>query len=240
MMCERYSNLQTPEEIAALYGATDPLPRHMDSAPGYNIAPPQFRVIVRQAVWPDGMPRADRGRELVSARFGLANTWLKTTRRLTRTSINAACENLRSSPLYRGSFSQRRCIVPATSWYEWQKTGRRARQAWVVRPHKTSFGMAGIWSSLRLAGGERLESFAIVTVPAVEALQHIDARMPGVLLPSQFTPWLEGNLDVAEQQLKPFATDFEMWPVAYSVVSSRYNDQSLLAPLDPTATGQRR
>jgi putative SOS response-associated peptidase YedK len=86
--------------------------------PSYNVCPTDVMPIVRPA---------GNGRELVMAGWGLVPFWLKPEelRKQPYATINARSDRIQTAPTYREPFKKRRCIVPTTGWYEWQKTGAK-------------------------------------------------------------------------------------------------------------------
>jgi putative SOS response-associated peptidase YedK len=96
-------------------------------APNFNVAPTQIMPIIQPA---------GNGRELVMAGWGLVPFWMKPEQlsRSLYSTINARSEGIQTAPTYREPFKQRRCIVPATGWYEWHKSPRfdRARRVAVT------------------------------------------------------------------------------------------------------------
>lgn len=229
-MCERYSNVQGWDEMATLYGAGNARPLQA-FVPTYNAASPQFQPIVRERLRPDGSRYGISRREMVMARFGLVNSWLKEPRRINASSINAKAEMVQRSRLYRGPFRSRRCIVPATGWYAFERIGRLARQPWAVKPREGVFGFAGLWTTWRGSKYGELETFNIITTPAAPAIAAITPRMPCVLMAHEFDQWLGPDQEAVQALLKPAAAALDFWQIAACVSSSRYNDAQLLARL---------
>lgn len=79
--------------------------------PRYNIAPSQDIPAVRQY---------DSSRELVLLRWGLLPFWSK-EEKLKYSTINAKAETIHEKPAYREAFKKRRCLIPASGFYEWRK-----------------------------------------------------------------------------------------------------------------------
>src|SRR3954463_5872390 len=80
--------------------------------------------------------------------------------------------------------SRRRCLIPASGFYEWRKVGS-GKQAYYVRPAQDAlFGLAGIWDA---------QTCAILTVPANHALLSIHHRMPAIVAPQDYARWLSGD-----------------------------------------------
>ncbi|HRK19654.1 MAG TPA: SOS response-associated peptidase [Hyphomicrobiaceae bacterium] len=197
-MCSRYSLTSPHEAVRAVFRTT----RGHDYPPRYNIAPTQPVAIVRIG--------ADHKRELALVRWGLIPGWVKDPRTFT-TLINARAETLLEKPSFRSALRHRRCIVPADAFYEW--TGKPgAKQPHLIRPRSanTPMGLAGLWEHWLGADGSEMESMAIITVAANDAIAAIHDRMPAILDPGDYDAWLDtrGVKDVlAADLLQPAPVD---------------------------------
>ena len=105
--------------------------------------------------------------------------------------INARLETAAEKPLFRDSFRQRRCLIPASGWFEWD---HREKKPPKYRFHSRS--QRWIW----LAGLYRLTSdqmpvFAVVTRPAEGALSAFHDRMPLWFPPDGEAAWLGEAVD---------------------------------------------
>jgi hypothetical protein len=109
-MCGRYDNLIPRDAYAALFRPVR-VPR-LNFPPRYNVAPTDQIPIVRVD------PR-DGERELTMARWGLIPFWMKQKPKVPH--INARAETVHKLPLFREAFAKRRCLIPATGFYEWQQ-----------------------------------------------------------------------------------------------------------------------
>ncbi|MGN0773225.1 MAG: SOS response-associated peptidase [Candidatus Ventricola sp.] len=111
--------------------------------------------------------------------------------------INARSETAHEKPMFRASMLERRCLVPATHYFEWQAQGK-SRIKHAMKPDGPLIYMAGLY---RLEAGEPFASFTILTQEADERIAHIHDRMP-VLLPAQWAgEWLSQTAD-AQQLLE--------------------------------------
>lgn len=197
-MCSRYS-LTSPHEAVRAVFKTE---RGHEYPPRYNIAPTQPVAIVRIG--------ADHKRELALVRWGLIPGWVKDPRTFT-TLINARAETLLEKPSFRSALRHRRCIVPADAFYEW--TGKPgAKQPHMIRPRSANapMGLAGLWEHWLGADGSEMESMAIITVAANDAIAAIHDRMPAILDPDDYDAWLDvrGVKDVfAADLLRPAPED---------------------------------
>jgi putative SOS response-associated peptidase YedK len=106
-MCGRFSQYIPKKEIARVFDY-DGL---FDLAPRYNIAPTQ-PVAVRQT--------KDGKRKLAMLRWGLIPAWA-TDLSIASKTFNARAETIRVKPSFRDAFLRRRCLIPASGFYEWDR-----------------------------------------------------------------------------------------------------------------------
>lgn len=108
--------------------------------------------------------------------------------------INARSETAFEKAMFRKSLLERRCLVPASGYFEWKRTqaGVKTKQKYALfRPGKPIY-MAGLW---RLEQGEKLPVFVILTREAATILADIHNRMP-VILPDEICDdWLTETTD---------------------------------------------
>jgi putative SOS response-associated peptidase YedK len=213
-MCGRFT-LRTP--VPVLTGQFDlevSADRQLELfEPRYNIAPTQEIVVVR----------ADpaSGRRMASMmRWGLVPSWSKEGTK-GRPMINARAETLGEKPAFRTAYRCRRCLIPADGFYEWQQPagGRGKKQPFYIhRRDHGPFAFAGLWEKWRLRptrnaaehepspspslkgrGTEEeqltIESCAIVTTASTGALRELHDRMPVILAPNDYAPWLDPALE---------------------------------------------
>jgi len=107
-MCGRYRRTTQEEELARLYHI--PIPKQTDLPISYNIAPSQKVLTIR-------FNPETRARSLDALQWGLIPHWAKDEKNKYRT-INAKAETVAELPTYREPFRHKRCIVPATGFYE--------------------------------------------------------------------------------------------------------------------------
>ena len=87
---------------------------------------------------------ADGGRKGVNLQWGLLPSWCK-DRRIASHMINARRETLAKKPAFRSAFRKRRCLIPATGFYEWQQTPAGKQPHHIHRPDNSLFAFAGLW-----------------------------------------------------------------------------------------------
>src|SRR5205823_5812204 len=103
--------------------------------------------------------------------------------------INARAETIAEKPSFRTALKKRRCLIPASGFYEWAKTSK-AKQPYSIHPAKGElFAFAGLWETWAKEG-ELVESCTIITTAANEAMQPYHDRMPVIVSPASFADWL--------------------------------------------------
>jgi len=121
-------------------------------------------------------------------RWGLIPAW---SRDASRPSVNARAESLAERPAFRDAFRHRRCIVPASGFYEWEARGR-ARHPWVFRRHDgAAFFFAALWETWTAPGAGPLATCALITTAANPCVARIHDRMPALLDPAAARLWLD-------------------------------------------------
>lgn len=212
-MCGRYNLRATPAEIQQFFDVLR-MPEET-IRPRYNIAPTQQVPIVRLA---------EDGRECAFARWGLIPSWSKDVKIGYRL-INARAETVAEKPSFRAAFKRRRCLVPASGYYEWKKLDGKNKQPFHIRlPNDELMAFAGLWERWE-KGDEPVESFTIVTTSAAPELADLHDRMPVVLPPEVYAVWLDPDVDPATEQelLVPFEGGIESYAVN-PVVGNVKND----------------
>ena len=126
--------------------------------------------------------------EIADLRWGLIPHWAKDPK-IGIQCINARAETVSEKPAFRDSFHQRRCLVPADSFLEWQTQGRRKIPWRFERPDGEGFCMAGLWDRWNSPEGP-LETFTILTTSPNHLVGSVHGRMPVLLSPDQSDFWL--------------------------------------------------
>ena len=223
-MCCRYVLLQDhAKTLLAQLG----VPLAEGSAPGsrYNISPGTGIPAVRNR--PGGAKR-----EPASLHWGLIPSWARDS---ASPVVNARAESLAEKPTFRDAFRSRRCLIPASGFYEWKAVGR-TRQPWLFRLHdEQPFALAGLWETWRMPGGAMLESCAIVTTTPNAVVESIHRRMPVMLADAaSWEAWLDPNLTepaALAPLLRPFAAErMSALAVSPRVNNVRHDDPLCLAP----------
>lgn len=226
-MCGRYALAKDPAALAVEFDAADRTDEPL--RPDYNITPTKTVPII-----------VDRGQEraIRPVRWGLVPSWAKGPDSVPQM-INARAETITTKPAYAESVARRRCLVPATGWYEWQPGDRRRQPYLCGRSDGASLAMAAVFSAWwPLEQHARpLVTCAVVTTAALGRFAEIHHRMPLVLPRQRWAEWLDpGRTDVSDL-LHPPGPDvldsLEAHPVSTEVNNMRNNRPDLLEPVDP-------
>lgn len=228
-LCGRITLTHPTEAVAALFKYESDDKAAEEFPPRYNIGPTQPLVTIRQ----------EMSRHVMRLiRWGLVPGWVKDPQQFTLL-INARAETVLVKPSFRGSMRHHRCLIPASGYYEWRREGGH-KQPFYMRPKNGElFAMAGLWADWSGPDGNLIDSGAILTQPANEALSGIHHRMPIVLTPDRYEDWLNvSQLDAPEayRLLRPVPENyFEAIPVSSRVNHIRNDDPDLVkeAEIEP-------
>ena len=114
--------------------------------------------------------------------------------------INATVERLTEAASWRDPVSRgQRCILPACGFYEWQvqAEGRSKQPYYITLDDQNIFGFAGIWDRSRRDDDTRIESCAIITMPASPLMSEIHnakQRMPAILSRQDRDAWVSPDV----------------------------------------------
>ncbi|HEY9411199.1 MAG TPA: SOS response-associated peptidase [Jiangellaceae bacterium] len=240
-MSGRYVVATPITDLADMFGAAiDDSARDLE--PSYNVAPTDRIPIVLERT-------EDGRRELHGARWGLVPPWTrdlgdKHKRLSARLLINARLETAPASPAYRAAFAKRRCVVPATGYYEWQRLPDGQKQPQFIHATDDSLlAMAGLfewWEDTRLPDDHPDRwgaSASIITTTPTEHFAPIHDRMPALLTHDAIPEWLDRRTthlhEIAEllrTTTPTVAETIAFHSVGADVGNVRNNHQGLIAP----------
>jgi len=220
-MCGRY-NIIT--DAQALYDAYQV---EADIVEGrlarYNVAPATDQLVIV----------AEGGRCAARwHRWGLIPHWAKDAAVGYKT-INARGETVAAKPAFRAALRQRRCLVPASGFYEWQVQGA-GKQPYLIRPRNGALiSFAGLWESWAGPEGE-VRSFAIITTAPNALMARIHDRMPAIIPREQHARWLDPALQ-DPAGIQPMiasypATELEAVPIGRQINNARNQGPELIEP----------
>ena len=185
-MCGRYVRRSDKQKIVEHFRARLNPPELPLPDADYNVAPTTHQPIIRQS-------KETGDRELILARWGLVPFFMKDLKDVKGLStINARSETITKAPTWREPFKKRRCLVPASAFFEWPKEGKPPKQPYAFELSSGStFAFAGLWDAWKDKDGHWLQSFAIVTTEANELMSRIHPRMPVILHSRDYDRWLD-------------------------------------------------
>jgi len=227
-MCGRINLHLTPAELAAVFD----LFREPEWAPRYNLGPMQRVLSVRRM--PEGYRLAE------PLQWGLVPSWAKDPK-IGSQMFNARAETVAMKPAFRSAFRKRRCLIPASGFYEWQKTGAKEKQPWNIgRADGQPLAMAGLWEHWQEPDGTTLESCTVITTTANGFMAEIHVRMPVILDPSLWDLWLDPDaLEPAalSELLVPCPDDWLQRTAVSSLVNNVRNESpDCIRPLSAPQT----
>ena len=223
-MCGRFALKATPEDLKALFGYLDA----DDFPPRYNIAPTQ----------PIGVVRLDerKQRRFALVRWGLVPAFVKEPRSFGLL-INARSESAANNNAFKHALKYRRCLIPASGFYEWRK-GRGTvpqgpkKQAFWIKPRGDGVvAFAGLWETWTSPDGSEIDSGCILTTAANHVVAPIHDRMPVIVAPDEFERWLASR-DPVGDMLRPAPDSLlEAFPVGDGVNNADNDGPDLLKPV---------
>ena len=222
-MCGRFTLIADPNQLREIFPWLNiPYPLK----PRYNIAPNQPAAIIPN----DGKSTLD------FFIFGLIPSWTKDTENIYK-KINARAETIEQKPSFRNAFKRRRCLIPASGFFEWQKQNKSNRkQPFYIRmKNNKPFAFAGIWEVWNAPDGSIVKSFAIITTQPNELLKDIHNRMPVILPPDKWEQWLSPE-EIPAKQLKPLLKAYPpeelvAYPVSTTVNSPENDRPECIIPI---------
>lgn len=218
-MCGRFS-LTVDPDVVQLQFSLDSIPA--GTGPRFNIAPTQPVLALTN----------EGRRDAQLLRWGLIPYWAKDPK-IGNRMINARAETLAEKPSFKSAFKQRRCVIFADGFFEWQKTpdgsrGKTKTPLYIQLHDGRPFALAGLWESWRPADSDTpLRTCTIITTEPNAFMAPIHNRMPVILPQDRIDQWLTpGAVDPLE--LAPLLTSYD--PAAFSAyevsrqVNSPVND----------------
>jgi putative SOS response-associated peptidase YedK len=245
-MCGRFVVARTVGEIQTIFEADD----IVGEMPGvsYNVAPTQpIAILVDRAFEkaPDGSPLGELSREIHSARWGLVPRWAKSPTEHAPL-INGRIESILEKPSFKDSVVRRRCVIPASGYYEWHVAADGTKQPFYITAGTDGmFALAGLyewWSDPTKDAKDPsrwLLSATTLTKHTAPELAHIHDRNPVLLSPDTFEAWLDPHIEGDADLLKAVAIDSDMvageaefYKVGPDVGKVSNNSANLISPIN--------
>lgn len=222
-MCGRFALNENPAILRDHFQ----LSNHFEFQPSWNISP-SFNIC---SITADD----EGGRQLHKMRWGLIPSWAKDAT-IGSMLNNARGETVAEKPSFRSAFKYRRCIIPASGFYEW-KTANRIKYPWYINLKSGEpLAFAGLWETWQSNEGEPVESCCIITTTSNSLMEPIHERMPVILNHGQWDDWLspqEHQTDKLLCMIRPYnAGAMQGWQVTRDLnkVGLR-DDAGLIEPI---------
>jgi putative SOS response-associated peptidase YedK len=125
--------------------------------------------------------------------WGLIPSWSKDPK-IGQKLCNARAETLSEKPSFKNSLKNKRCIIPATGFYEWEhKDGNKI--PYHIKHSKNGFlSFAGLYDEWLSNDGSYIKSYSLITTNAPDSMIHIHERSPLILKPEVEEDWLSLNI----------------------------------------------
>lgn len=205
-MCGRFTLTVNPEQLQEAFPGLQ-VPDSL--TPRYNIAPTQPVAVIAN----------NRPERLDFFVWGLIPSWAKDPSIGSRL-INARAETLTEKPAFRAAFRRRRCLIPASGFYEWRADpGQKSKTPlYIHRADGAPLAFAGLWENWNGPDGSNILSCTIITTAPNGLMEKIHNRMPAILPPSAYAQWLDpGEPPVERLQtlLQPYPAEaMQAFPVS--------------------------
>jgi putative SOS response-associated peptidase YedK len=222
-MCGRFTLTVDPAQLQEAFPGVDVDP---GIVPRYNIAPTQPVAVI-----------ANNARDKLDFFvWGLIPSWAKDPA-IGNRMINARADSLAEKPSFRNAYRRRRCLIPATGFYEWKADpGSKSKTPIYIKlASGKPFAFAGLWEFWQSPDGSQVLSCTIITTEPNELMADIHNRMP-VILPREAYPlWLDPNErrpDELNGLLRPYrAGEMVAYPVSRQVNSPHNDVPELILPV---------
>lgn len=231
-MCGRYVVAYDPQDLVDGFSLVrmPPFPRR------WNVAPQSMVPVVYET------REGERVGELM--RWGLVPHWATDPSAGARMN-NARSEGIGDKPSFRQAVRKRRCLIPASGYYEWQTRpgpdGKPQKQPSYICPpaDRKFFAFAGLFEAWRPKGSaddaDWLLTCSIITTTPCPSLAHIHDRMPVMVEPDDWAAWLARDQGEPAHwgPLLRTADDSHVraWPVDRAVGRSSVEGAQLIEPL---------
>lgn len=219
-MCGRFAITLPDDAMAQMFAAVPA--NNLPPVPRYNVCPTQQVAV---AVSVEGQRRYG------PMRWGFVPRWY---RHLADGPLlfNARGETIAAKPAFADAARKRRCLIPATGFYEWTRDGE-ARLPWLItRTDAAPMVFAGLWQSWQGPEGDRIATCAIVTTAASGEMARLHDRVPVILAPLDWALWLGETGPGAARLMAPAAEGVLAFRrVGTAVNSNRAEGPELIEPV---------
>lgn len=203
-MCFHYAYIADKIETGKRFGVTNP--PEFEPIPHANaFTNPKMPVIT-----------SEEPNKVNFYNWGLIPSWIKTkedANSISKKTANARSETVFEKPSYRNAIKSRRCLIPATGFFEWRHEGKEKIKHLVTTKDQSIFSFAGIYENwINNDTGEVINTFSMLTIEANELMKYVHnnrERMPLILNKEDEQYWLSSlkNKNEISQVIKQYNSD---------------------------------
>lgn len=220
-MCGRFTIEYSWADYHAALSIIPSNARGRNDPPRYNVAPTQDVGFVCQD---------DNDIVVKDGRWWLVPFWAKEIPKYPM--FNARSETAHEKSSFREAFKSKRCLIPATAYYEWTvgEDGKKDPH-YISLPDREPFFFAGLWAT---NSNLDITSCTILTSEADAAISHLHDRMPIILKETAWSDWLDKNTDVESARsllTNDSGSELVSYRVGREVNSSKAKGAELIAPI---------
>ncbi len=207
-MCGRFVLTADGEAIQTAFNL-DEVPDSLP--PRFNIAPSQPIAVITN----------ENPKVLTFHKWGLVPSWAKDVA-MGNKMINARSESVEEKPAFRAAFRRRRCLIPATGFFEWQQRDGKKVPMFAHMKDNSVFAFAGLWEVWHSPEGDELRTVTILTTEPNALMADIHNRMPVILPTTAYETWLAAG-EQSPADLKPLLKPFDAGRMTAYEVSTFVN-----------------
>ena len=220
-MCGRYS-LVCIDDLGNRFRIFNPM---LGARSKFNIAPGTRQPVIVQGAL---------SRELKQMQWGLVPHWTK-DRKAAHTIINARAESLLEKPSFASLLKTKRCLVPASGFFEWKNEKARKIPFYMNLNDQSLFAFAGLYDEWHDPAGTLLTTYTIITTEPNDLMATVHNRMPAIISPDYEEGWLTGeqpDTGQLKEMLAPYpAEKMAMHPVSPLVNTPSADDERVIRPV---------
>jgi putative SOS response-associated peptidase YedK len=244
-VCGRYVVARSVSDLVSIFEVDEVI----GDVPGvsYNVAPTQDIAIIVDRSFEkaqDGSPIGELSREIHAARWGLVPRW-STGPAASSPLINGRIETILEKPSFKESVARRRCVIPASGYYEWQVAADGTKQPFYINAGDDGmFALAGLYEWWLDPTKEKTDptpwllSATTMTKHTAPELAHIHDRNPVLLNADTFEAWIDPHIEGDQDLLDAVAASSDevaaealFYKVSSEVGKVRVNEPSLITAL---------
>ncbi|GAB6197174.1 SOS response-associated peptidase [Lysobacter xanthus] len=191
-------------------------------------APERYNIAVRKpaTVVFDG----GAGPEAGDFQWGLIPSWSKLPE-TKYTTVTARLERAPASRIYRSAWEKRRCAVPMTGYYKWDRTVKPARPYFIQSERGDVLFAAGLWDRWP-ADEPELRTFTVLTMPNEAIPSPLVPDGPVFLPAAAVADWIAGPWFPARWLARQPQPALTAYPVSRAIRDRDADDYTLLEPAD--------